>query len=475
MALTTKPTIKNVWATTGLKVEPSDGKMAAGWIVERPPHQFQNYLQHRVDSFIKHVNEAGIAAWDAETVYTAGKSYVQGSDGKIYKCLVDGFNQNPVGNASYWVLTFGDLAVQEYANNAEAAAIEAEASAVSADESATNAEASESAAAASASSALTSANNADTSEANAAASAAAALASQNAAATSETNAETAYTGSQDIWEDLQVLLEDGPVISVNGQVGTVTLTKADIGLSLVANIDPPNLPISTATADALGTKQPALGYTPVQQGTGTDQHPNVIKIGWNNTEARLKATVDTTNLGNIVFDSQTVWEKVADVVPTAGVTVVSVALPSTYRLFRIQGIGLVPASGDASNNLYSQVTIGGTVRTGASDYFTQRVTFFNTTVQAAGATENVLALASGGNQAVPEKTEFEMTLFPGETTTRGSALILSRGLRNDGVRSGYYGANEILVVGRVEAIRFGWVGGTTFTAKGRIIIEGLRA
>lgn len=48
-------------------------------------------------------------------------------------------------------------------------------------------------------------------------------------------------------------------------------------------------------------KQDNLGYTPVQQGTGTGQLSNTVKIGWS-SENRLKASVDNTDLGNIVFD-----------------------------------------------------------------------------------------------------------------------------------------------------------------------------
>ena len=45
-----------------------------------------------------------------------------------------------------------------------------------------------------------------------------------------------------------------------------------------------------------------LGYTPVQQGTGTGQLSNIVKIGWASNN-RLKVTVDATDLGNIVFDN----------------------------------------------------------------------------------------------------------------------------------------------------------------------------
>lgn len=52
----------------------------------------------------------------------------------------------------------------------------------------------------------------------------------------------------------------------------------------------------------LNSKQNNLGYTPVQNGTGIGQTvSNQVKIGWS-AESRLKATVDGTNLGNIVFD-----------------------------------------------------------------------------------------------------------------------------------------------------------------------------
>lgn len=50
-----------------------------------------------------------------------------------------------------------------------------------------------------------------------------------------------------------VITTDG-VQSVNGQQGVVVLTKASIGLGNVANLAPPDLPISTATATALALK-----------------------------------------------------------------------------------------------------------------------------------------------------------------------------------------------------------------------------
>ncbi|EQB09672.1 gp53-like domain-containing protein [Novosphingobium lindaniclasticum] len=56
-----------------------------------------------------------------------------------------------------------------------------------------------------------------------------------------------------------------------------------------------------------------LGFWPVQQGTGYSQTTNTVKIGWSNA-SRLKATVDTTDLGNVVFDSNIadVWRSSND-------------------------------------------------------------------------------------------------------------------------------------------------------------------
>lgn len=55
-----------------------------------------------------------------------------------------------------------------------------------------------------------------------------------------------------------------------------------------------------------------LGYTPVQMGTGVGQANNLVKIGWSG--ARLKVTVDATDLGALVFDGNItdVWRSSND-------------------------------------------------------------------------------------------------------------------------------------------------------------------
>ncbi len=60
-----------------------------------------------------------------------------------------------------------------------------------------------------------------------------------------------------------------------------------------------------ATQEWVSTNyQSKLNFTPVQQGGGAGQGSNKVYIGWDTTKSRLKAQVDYTDLGNIVFDSQ---------------------------------------------------------------------------------------------------------------------------------------------------------------------------
>lgn len=52
--------------------------------------------------------------------------------------------------------------------------------------------------------------------------------------------------------------------------------------------------------DLASTKQPNLGFTPIQQGGGTGQGTNKVYIGWATDASGLKAQAGSTYLGNIV-------------------------------------------------------------------------------------------------------------------------------------------------------------------------------
>lgn len=107
MAQFLKPnTINTVWGTVGERIKPSDEKIQLGWTVEIPPLQYENWSQNRQDQAIAHFNQHGIAVWDSYTQYIGGKSYVQGSDGFIYKAIVDNFNKDPITEGSVWMRAF---------------------------------------------------------------------------------------------------------------------------------------------------------------------------------------------------------------------------------------------------------------------------------------------------------------------------------------------------------------------------------
>ena len=108
MPLFTKPQFNNVWASTGAKLTPDVAKISQGWIVEIPPHEFDNWMQNRQDALLAHLNQLGIPQWDNTVEYQAGKSYVQGTTtGVVYKALTTHTNVNPeIDIQNNWTVAF---------------------------------------------------------------------------------------------------------------------------------------------------------------------------------------------------------------------------------------------------------------------------------------------------------------------------------------------------------------------------------
>lgn len=97
------PDMSLVWASNGDVLKPTDNKIQNGWTAEIPPRQWFNWLDQRQDQAIAHIAQHGIAVWNSNTEYQAGISYIQGSDGIIYKALQTNTNQNPVSTTGYWL------------------------------------------------------------------------------------------------------------------------------------------------------------------------------------------------------------------------------------------------------------------------------------------------------------------------------------------------------------------------------------
>lgn len=102
----TKPNVNTLWASGGQVIAPSPAKVNQGWVSEIPDFEFENWIQNRQDQFNAHVNQYGIPVWDATTEYVANKSYVQGSDGEIYRALTTHTNADPTTSPSSWVKAF---------------------------------------------------------------------------------------------------------------------------------------------------------------------------------------------------------------------------------------------------------------------------------------------------------------------------------------------------------------------------------
>lgn len=115
MPAISKPDYTYIWSSGGAIVSPSNVKIQTGWTAEVPPFQWENWAQNRQDMAIAHINQHGIAVWDAQTEYQYGltgpKSLVMGSDGAIYRAKQVNTNQNPTTDVSdtYWELAFASI------------------------------------------------------------------------------------------------------------------------------------------------------------------------------------------------------------------------------------------------------------------------------------------------------------------------------------------------------------------------------
>lgn len=99
MAEILKPSnLSDTWASGGDILDPGTSKYLQGWEVEIPPRQWFNYLDNRQDEAIAHINQHGVAVWDNDTEYQALKSYVQGSDGTVYRAINTTTNVDPVSD-----------------------------------------------------------------------------------------------------------------------------------------------------------------------------------------------------------------------------------------------------------------------------------------------------------------------------------------------------------------------------------------
>ncbi len=104
------------------------------------------------------------------------------------------------------------------------------------------------------------------------------------------------------WDMYESLVDNNTAVPTNAKKWTRILSEVASPEQAIAGTDNSTIMTPLRVAQATANKQPNLGYTPVQQGTGIAQQSNVVKIGWSE-QGRLKATVDDTDQGNFIFDN----------------------------------------------------------------------------------------------------------------------------------------------------------------------------
>lgn len=99
--MTTKPDKPGViWAVNGTNTDPGDQLFEQGWpftdgqgAPQPPEADVMNYIQNKSSQFLAHVNEYGIAQWDADTIYPIGAYASSAVTNRVYISTADN-NQN---------------------------------------------------------------------------------------------------------------------------------------------------------------------------------------------------------------------------------------------------------------------------------------------------------------------------------------------------------------------------------------------
>ena len=114
--MTNKPEKPNViWAANGTNTDPGDQLFEQGWPFTdgqgspQPPESgVMNYIQNKSSQFLAHVNEYGIAQWDADTIYPIGAYASSSVTNRVYISTANN-NQNNEPSAGVGWAPFGTV------------------------------------------------------------------------------------------------------------------------------------------------------------------------------------------------------------------------------------------------------------------------------------------------------------------------------------------------------------------------------
>ena len=102
MTSVTKPDMSLEWARTGTVVKPSDIKIEAGWIAEKPPFQTFNWINNRADKYLQHLDERGTPEYDSLVIYSIG-SEVYSSEEMWVSLGNSNLGNTPIRDGGFWI------------------------------------------------------------------------------------------------------------------------------------------------------------------------------------------------------------------------------------------------------------------------------------------------------------------------------------------------------------------------------------
>jgi hypothetical protein len=99
-----KPPVKNIWADTGDKTEPTAGEVSTGWPASSsaPSRQRFNWILNYCANAVRYFSRRGLVDYDAAETYAIGDRVI-GDDGLTYKSLqATNTNHAPSTSPTWW-------------------------------------------------------------------------------------------------------------------------------------------------------------------------------------------------------------------------------------------------------------------------------------------------------------------------------------------------------------------------------------
>lgn len=88
----------NIWGSGGAKTDPGGVKIDLGWVAEKPPYQFQNFMNGRSEEMLAYIESTGVVEWNIATPYSVGAT-VMATSGLLYRCIGANTGQDPATTA----------------------------------------------------------------------------------------------------------------------------------------------------------------------------------------------------------------------------------------------------------------------------------------------------------------------------------------------------------------------------------------